>query len=76
VTRRPKLGLVLGGALLVFPLAACDGGSVEPDGNDGSATPTAPPTDDDNTGEEDSEEEGEEGGEDNDSGQGPDGSGG
>ncbi len=79
MTRRPKLGLVLGSALLLFPLAACDGGSPEPDGNDGSATPTAPPTGDDNTGEEDAEDDGEEDGEDqgddNDSQQGGDGSG-
>ncbi len=74
MTRRPKLGLVLGATLLAFPLAACDGGSVEPDGNDGSATPTAPPTDDDDTGE-DSEGESESGGDDDDSNQGPDGSG-
>ena len=49
MTRRPKLALMVGASLLTFPLAASDGGSTEPDGNDGEATPTAPPTDDDDT---------------------------
>jgi hypothetical protein len=84
VKRRPKLALMIGASLLTFPLAACDGGSTEPDGNDGEATPTAPPTDDDDTGgdsengdsenDDDGSTDPDDGGDD-DGGQGPDGSG-
>jgi hypothetical protein len=74
VTRRPKLALAAAATLLAVPLAACDGGSIEPDGNDGEATPTAPPTDDDNTGQ-GSDDESDTMGDDEDGRQGPDGSG-
>jgi hypothetical protein len=74
VNRRPKVALVLAGALLAFPLAACGGGSVEPDGNDGEATPTAPPTDDDDT-QPDDDAGSEADSEDDDSDKGADGSG-
>lgn len=74
MNRRPKLALTVAATLLALPLTACDGGTIEPDGNDGDATPTAPPTDDDDTGEGTEEDSGEDGNDD-DGQQGPDGSG-
>jgi hypothetical protein len=68
VALKRKLSAVLGTALLAASLTACDSGGETDDGNSGDQTPTAVPTNDENS------DEGVDG-DDDDSNTGPDGSG-
>jgi hypothetical protein len=69
VALKQKLSVLVGTALLAASLTACNSGGETDDGNSGQSTPTAVPTADDTS---DSGVQGD----DNDSNQGPDGSGG